>query len=89
MKPITAVELAELLGIKKRSARSRLSILVKAGKAIRLNKNVGPNNPGLYHLRIPLKELFATNYDTQLARYGKVNYKNFCSDPFNLTRENR
>lgn len=89
MRPITAVELAEMLGIKKRSARSRLSILVKAGKAIRLNKNVGPKNPGLYHLRIPLKELLATNRDIQLALNGKINYKNFCSDPFNLTRGTR
>ena len=89
MKPITAVELAEMLGIKTRSARSRLSLLVKAGKAIRLNKNVGPNHPGRYHLMIPLKELLATNRDIQLALNGKINYKNFCSDPFNLTRGNQ
>ena len=79
-------EFAEILGIKKRSARSKLSNLAKTGRVTRISKSLGPKIPSVYALHVPLKNLFSTPSDVQLAVNGKVNYKHFCSDPFNLTK---
>ena len=79
-------EVARIANIKKRSARARLHILVKAGKAAPLNLKKGRNGTGEYELYIPLKELIRTASEVQLELNGNVNYKQFCADPFNLGR---
>jgi hypothetical protein len=85
MKTVTVVEVAQMFNIKKRSARAKLYSLVQTGRATQLNPKVGPKNPGIYQLHIPLKDLFMTQSDISIAREGKTNYKRFCADPFNLT----
>ena len=79
-------ELAEILGIKKRSARSKLANLAKTGRVTCVKKSMGPKTSSVYALHFPLKNLFSSPSDIQLAANGKVNYKYFCSDPFNLTK---
>lgn len=82
---VTVDEVARIANIKKRSARSKLYTLVKAGKAAPLNLKKGRNGTGEYELHIPLKDLIKTPSEVQLVANGNVNYKQFCADPFNLT----
>lgn len=83
---VTVGEVARLANIKRRSARARLHSLTKAGKATPLNLKNGRNGTGEYALYIPLKELIRTTSEVQLVANGNVNYKQFCADPFNLSR---
>ena len=86
MTTVTVVEVARMCNIKIRSARAKLSQLAKKGKAIQLNPKVGPNNPALYKLHIPLKDLLMDQSEAQVVFNGYINYKRFCADPFNLGR---
>lgn len=84
MTTITVEEVARMFNIKKRSARAKLYGLAKNGRATQRNRKVGPKSPCVYELHIPLRDLFMTYTDVQLERNGRVNYKRFCADPFNL-----
>ena len=86
MTMVTVAEVARIANIKRRSARSRLYTLVKAGKATPTSIKKGRNGTGQYELYIPLKELIRTASEVQLELNGNVNYKQFCADPFNLGR---
>ena len=84
MKAVTVVEVAQMFNVKKRTARGRLYDLAQSGKATQLNPKIGPNNPAVYQLHIPLREVFRSQSDASIAREGRTNYKIFCADPFNL-----
>jgi hypothetical protein len=84
MKTFTVIEIANIFKVQKRTASGRLRVLALAGKATQLNPKIGPNNPAVYQLHIPLRDVFMTQSDAMIARNNKVNYKKFCSDPFNL-----
>ena len=84
MTTVTVVEVARLCNIKISSARAKLCELVKKGKATQLNPKVCPNNPALYELHIPLKDLLMDQSEALVVLNGNTNYKRFCSDPFNL-----
>jgi len=86
MTTVTVVEVARMCNIKIRSARVKLSQLAKKGKATQLNPKVCPNNPALYKLHIPLKDLLMDQSEAQVVLNGNTNYKRFCADPFNLGR---
>lgn len=89
MKPftqLTTVEVAEMLKIKPRSARSKMLLLAKQGKVTRVAKGVGAHNPGVYQLNIPLRDLFMTIEDVKNLKKGKTIMKHFCADPFNLAK---
>jgi hypothetical protein len=84
MTKVTVVEVARMCNIKIRSARAKLCELAKKGKATQLNPKVSPNNPAVYELHIPLKNLLMDQSEAQVVHNGNTNYKRFCADPFNL-----
>ena len=84
MTTITVEEAARMCNIKIRSARAKLCELAKKGKATQLNPKVAPNNPAVYELNIPLKDLLMDQSEAQMVFNGNTNYKRFCADPFNL-----
>jgi len=86
MTTITVEETARMCNIKIRSARAKLCELAKKGKATQLNPKVSPNNPAVYELHIPLKDLLMDQAEAQVVLNGNTNYKRFCADPFNLAR---
>jgi len=85
MTTVTVVEVARMCNIKVRSARAKLCELAKKGRATQLNPKISPNNPAVYELHIPLKNLLMNQSEAQIAAIGNINYKRFCADPFNLT----
>ena len=84
MTTLTVDDMSKLLKIKKRSARARLHVLTKAGKARPVDLKIGRNGTGKYELYFPLRELLMCPSEVQLVANGKINYKQFCADPFNL-----
>ena len=80
---VTIDEVAKFLQVTRKSAIQRMSRLVKKNKATKLNFPK-PGTPSKFLIRISMEELFATQKYAKKKMSPHVDWKKFCSDPFNL-----
>ena len=80
---ITVDEVAAFLQVNRKSAIQRLSRLVQKNKAVKLNwptKGI----PARFLIDVPLEELLKTQKYAKKKMSPHVDWKKFCSNPFNL-----
>ena len=80
---VTIDEVAKFLQVNRKSAIQRMSRLVKKNKAVKLNLPK-PGVPSKFLIHVSLQELFATQKHAKKKMSPHVDWKKFCSDPFNL-----
>ena len=80
-------DIASLLKVNRKSAIQRLARLVKRHHAVKLNMpSIG--NPARFKLLVPMDSLLKTQKFVGPKMSREVDWKKFCSDPFNLAKEN-
>ena len=80
---VTIDEVAKYLQVNRKSAIQRMSRLVKKNKAFKLNRST-TGTPVKFRINITMEELFSTQKYAKKKMSPHVDWKKFCSDPFNL-----
>ena len=79
-------DIASLLKVTRKSAIQRMARLVKRHQAVKLNMpTIG--NPARFRLLVPMDSLLKTQKFVGPKMSREVDWKKFCSDPFNLAKE--
>jgi predicted transcriptional regulator len=80
---VTVDEVARFLQVNRSSAIQRMSRLVKKNKAVRLNWPT-KGAPARFLIDVSLEELLETQKFAKKKMSPHVDWRKFCSDPFNL-----
>lgn len=84
-KPMTALEIAEIVMCSPKHVSNKLAVLIRGKKAAKVT---GYKRPAKYVFYEPLHDLFPANGLSHSVRPSgskeSINYRRFCSDPFRL-----
>ena len=80
---VTVEQVAAFLQVNRKSAIQRMSRLVKKNKAVKLNWPT-KGTPAKFLIDMPLEELLLTQKFAKYKAHPDIDWRKFCSDPFNL-----
>lgn len=85
-RPMTALEIAEIVMCSPKHVSNKLAVLIRGKKAAKVT---GYQRPAKYVFYEPVHDLFpATGLSHSVkssGSKGSINYRRFCSDPFRLS----